>query len=372
MPSESPIITNLFHNPNLSIADLHLHGKYAISCSRTTTPASIVEMSARKGINLIGTGDILYPPWEKEWRDFLSKPSKSIGVVPTTEISVHFPFGGAKKAFHFILVFSNFEVVDKVRERLLKYGRINDFARPDLYIEPARLEEEIFSSDSESIIIPAHIFTPYFSILGRRGVEKFEDLRISKSPCETGISADPAMCATLKTLEGVSIVSFSDAHSPETIGREATIIENGIPLKKSLMSPLMTIECCPEFGKYHVTGHKPCGVGLREDEDFEICPKCGKKMTLGVAQRIGRLEKSANPKTQPFKKIIPLNDLLAFSLGLSSPTAKSKKLAEKAIESIGSELYILLEAGEGELEKILPEKTTEMILKVRSGNIRIR
>ncbi len=329
-------------------------------------------MSARKGINLIGTGDILYPPWEKEWRDFLSKPSKSIGVVPTTEISVHFPFGGAKKAFHFILVFSNFEVVDKVRERLLKYGRINDFARPDLYIEPARLEEEIFSSDSESIIIPAHIFTPYFSILGRRGVEKFEDLRISKSPCETGISADPAMCATLKTLEGVSIVSFSDAHSPETIGREATIIENGIPLKKSLMSPLMTIECCPEFGKYHVTGHKPCGVGLREDEDFEICPKCGKKMTLGVAQRIGRLEKSANPKTQPFKKIIPLNDLLAISLGLSSPTAKSKKLAEKAIESIGSELYILLEAGEGELEKILPEKTTEMILKVRSGNIRIR
>jgi len=361
--------TILFKNSGYAIADLHLHGRYAISVSKNTTPMTLIERAKQKGIQVLGTGDCLYKPWYDDFKPFFD--SKEVKIVPTTEVSLHFKRHEKNYAFHFILVFSSFEVIPIIANKLRYWGNVVKIARPELYLEPKDFLDCVREIDEACAFIPAHVFTPYFGVLGRRGFTDISKLGVPISSIETGISADPAMCKSVKTLDKAAIVSFSDAHSSETLGRESTVVKTDIDICKAICKPVMTIECYPELGKYHRSGHRKCNFVLEDFSDRQTCPVCGKPLTLGVADRLLALEQKKS--TVPlFVRTIPLAQILTVASGSKAITKKSKALYAQAIQDIGPELYILICATEFELARVLPDLAVKIILDARENKVVIK
>ena len=320
-----------------------------------------------KGIDVIGTGDILHDQWREEMASFVNNTS----VIPTTEISLHFNTGAKKTAIHLVLVFSSLESAEIIAQVLSEFAPVGRIARPDIFMRPDAFCQTIKENDEKCSIIPAHIFTPYFGGLGARGLNSLSVFGDYVKAVETGISADIEMCTSVKALEGYAYVSFSDAHSLQTLGREATIIKKG-EVCTEIVKPVATIECHPELGKYHFTGHKPCGYSRSEPGADLKCPVCGHKMKRGVFERLHDLEPSSQQDLPPSVKIAPLIEVLRCVQNTSGKTAKQEKLYWKAIESIGNEYYILLLATENELSKCFDEKTINAIIKLRTGNAKIQ
>jgi uncharacterized protein (TIGR00375 family) len=351
-----------------SIADLHIHGRYAISTSKELTPKNLLMQMEVKGVDVIGTGDFLHSRWREEFLPFVDCRK----VIPTTEISLHFNNHNRKTAIHLILVFSSIETGENIAKRLLKISPVDRIARPDIFMNAREFCHTIWEIDSRCAIVPAHIFTPYFGALGSRGMYDLEVFGDCIKAVETGISADIEMCMSVKPLQKLNFVSFSDAHSLETLGREATIVEKG-DVCDTITAPVATIECHPELGKYHLTGHRKCGYFRTENVPGLDCPVCGAKMKRGVADRLDVLDKSDGARLMPESvKIVPLSDILMCSGETAGKTAKQKRLYQKAIETIGNELHILLFANQNELAKCFDDKTVNLILKARSGSVKIK
>ncbi len=384
----------------LFIADLHTHGKYSGATSKQMVLPTMAKWARYKGLNLLGTGDITHPHWYEECKELLFTPeNEETGIYPfdgiywvlSTEIAtIYHGNDGKLKKIHHIILYPNFEVARLANEHLSRKGSLSEDGRPTLSnYSSAELTEDLSEIDSQIEIIPAHIWTPWFSVFGSKfGYESIKDCyedQIKKVHCiETGLSSDPEMNWRLSELNNFTIISNSDCHSPWPwrMGREATLF-NSKPTYKAIISTLrkneiqMTIEVDPNYGKYHLDGHRKCNIRLdpKESKKYEnICPRCKKALTIGVLHRVEHLAdhprgyRPSNAKD--FKKLLPLAEILKHYLKVKNLLNKNLlSMYVDMVKYFGNELEILLWKEFGELSTKIPQDLVNIIKWNRNQEI---
>jgi uncharacterized protein (TIGR00375 family) len=364
--------------------------------------SQIAEWGRRKGIDLLGTADWTHPLWFKELKAGLEEVGEGIYrakgtthpyFLLSTEISSIYSQGGKLRKIHNLVLASSFEIVEKINSALLSKGcNLMADGRPIIGITSRDLTAMILEIDENCLVIPAHIWTPWFSLFGANSgfdslKECFGDMSKFIYAIETGLSSDPAMNWRIEQLDNRSILSFSDAHSPEKLAREATVFEIGEEkklsyddVKRAIQEQKVeyTIEFYPEEGKYHYTGHRNCGVRQSPEETRKlgsICPVCGKKLTVGVMHRVEQLASRASdfkPSNRPsYKMLVPLMEILAESFQTGVTSQKVYIEYNKLIESFGSEFNVLIQIKPEEIGRVSGEKVAEAIKKVRKGELLI-
>jgi uncharacterized protein (TIGR00375 family) len=379
-----------------------------------TSPSLVPEMidlwAIKKGITVVGTGDIVHPLWLNDLKqklvraeDGLYKLKKdcrhpdtgeySNGISPrfvlTGEISTIYKKNGKVRKVHSIIVAPSFDAIDKMVGQLQKVGSIGSDGRPVLGLDAQDLVDIVLSADNSAFVIPAHIWTPWFSVLGSRSGfdsidECYGDYADSIFAVETGLSSDPPMNRQCSFLDKYTLVSNSDAHSLDTIGREANLFNTEISysaIVKSLRGLdngfKGTIEFFPQEGKYHLDGHRKCGIFWNPEETIRhkgICPVCNKEVTIGVANRIASLadRKSGNDKVDKcFYSVTPLRSIIGEVLKCGITTKKCTILYETVVKKCGSEFNALLETPIAELNLINP-LLAEGVDNMRSGRVRLQ
>ena len=370
-------------------ADLHLHSPY----SRATSPRlSLESMSAeaeKKGISLLGTADFLHPKWREELSrleydgSFYTLPGHMTLFVPSVEISLIYKQSGRVRKVHVVILSPDLETADQLREYFMSLGRVDYDGRPIFGASLPEVTEAVMEISSKNEIIPAHIWTPWFSLFGANSgfdsiKEAFGNQLRHIHALETGLSSDPPMNRIVSQLDSFFLVSNSDAHSPEKIGRELTAFDWKKPSYKNLLKSLRTgdglwgtIEVDPGFGKYHFDGHRKCGVSVDPSKGIEKCPVCGKPLTKGVLHRVLELADRKEPKfRKKYITILPLQDIVASALQTSPMSMRAKKALAK-LREIGTDMHIMLEAPEDEIRKAFPEGAG-LIMKNREGRIRVK
>ncbi|NOQ45783.1 MAG: AAA family ATPase [Desulfobulbaceae bacterium] len=401
------------------IADLHIHSLYSRATSKASHLHGLAAWAAIKGINVLGTGDFTHPAWfahlqehleEAEPGFFALKSDGNIdirslvpeGVTPdiekirfvlTSEISSIYKRGGKVRKVHNLLFAPDFAAVRKISTTLAGIGNIESDGRPILGLDSQYLLEILLESTSEGFFIPAHIWTPWFSLFGSKSgfdtiEECFGDLSSHIFALETGLSSDPEMNRHVSALDRFTFISNSDCHSPGKLGREANIFDTGFDffsMREAIRSPVdaggnqvfaSTIEFYPEEGKYHCDGHRKCGVCMEPAQTVAhqgICPVCGKPMTIGVLNRVMELadrKKSEYPTGSPaVHSLTPLPELLSELLGVGPASKKVMTAYAKLINTFGSEFNLLLNTG---IEDIAQNSSTllgEAIKRIREGRV---
>lgn len=379
------------------ISDLHIHSRFSRATSKELNIKNLEKYGKIKGINLLGTGDFTHPEWIKELKKELIeddtgilKTKNNFPFILQTEISLIYTQENKGRRIHLILLTKNFDIVKQINEYLAKLGRLDYDGRPIFNKSCIEVTEALKNIDDNIEIIPAHAWTPWFSLFGSisgfNSVEEcFKDQTKHIYALETGLSSDPAMNWRLSQLDRYSLVSFSDLHSfwPWRIGREATIFELKELTYKNMINALRTkdglqatIEVDPSYGKYHFDGHRNCKICMNPKDSIKIkniCPKCKRKLTIGVLHRVEELadrEEGFKPKdAKPFYSLIPLSEIISSLI--SSPIASTKtwKVYNDLINRFGNEFNILLEAKKEEMQKIVDEKIADAITKNREGKI---
>ncbi len=379
------------------IADLHIHGKYSRACSTDLTIQNLEKWARVKGINLLGTGDFTHPKWIEHINenlaeeDGLFKTKTGFNFVLQTEISLIYTQDGRGRSVHVLILAPSLEVVKQITAYLLTKGRVDYDGRPIFKIPCYELVESLRNISEDIEVIPAHSFTPHFGLFGANGgfdsvEEAFKDQAKHVHALESGISADPEMVWRSSRLDKFLVVSFSDCHSfwPWRLGREATVFDIK-PTYKDLLKAIRTregfvetIETPPQFGKYHIDGHRNCNVSLEPTEALKynnLCPLCKKPLTIGVLHRVetlaDRKEGYEPHNAQKYKTLIPLSELISAlrQKGIATKTVWSEY--NKLIEKFGNEFNVLLNATEEELKKENPELATWIILN-REGKIKVK
>jgi len=384
-----------------TIADLHIHSRFSRATSKELNIDNLEKYARIKGLNLLGTGDFTHPLWLKELRKELREDETGIlktktgfNFVLQTEVSNIYSQDNKLRKIHNIILAKNFEIVEQINELLSKKGNLEADGRPIFgSYSCIELTQDLKKIDNDIEIIPAHIWTPWFSLFGSMSgfdsiKECFQDQTKNIYAFETGLSSDPAMNWRLSQLDDYALLSFSDLHSfwPWRIGREFTIFDlkdltyknliNAIRTKKGLAQ---TVEFWPHEGKYHFTGHRFCNVCLSPKEALkvkDICPKCGRKLTVGVAERVETLAdrpEGFRPKGAiPFKNLIPLSELIAGVTGAQVNTKKVWEHYHKLISAFKNEMNVLLKVEESELKKATTEKIFAIIIKNRNQKIPVK
>ncbi|MCS7150432.1 MAG: endonuclease Q family protein [Caldimicrobium sp.] len=380
------------------IADLHIHSKFSRASSKNMDPKTLSKVGKLKGIQLIGTGDFTHPLYLKELKEYLEYEPESgfyfvkgedseLRFVPSAEISLIFSQDNkSNRRMHLILLAPDFEVVEEINLYLSKLGNLSSDGRPTFGISAERLTLDLVSISPYILIIPAHAWTPWYSLFGAfSGFDSIEEAFGEATPyiyaIETGLSSDPEMNWRISRLDGITLLSNSDAHSPWKIGREATAFfypfsfENLYQsIKKGQIA--YTIEFYPEEGKYHLDGHRTCKVVLTPKETKELgykCPKCGQNLTIGVLHRVEILAdrpEEYHPHDKPYSvHLVPLMEIMAqvFDLNLNSKTLE--RLYVEYVTRVGTEFDILLKKDLQELASKLPETLVLAINKVRNGQV---
>ncbi len=371
------------------IADLHLHSRFARACSKSITLQNLEKYARLKGITLLGTGDFQHPKWLAELKANLADNGKGVLCTKTgypfvlqTEISLIYSQDGKGRRVHNVVLAPNFEVADQIVEYLSSKGRLDYDGRPIFNIPCPTFVESLKKISPDIEIVPAHAWTPWFSVFGSMsGFDSlqscFQDQTKEIHAIETGLSSDPAMNWRLSQLDNVALISSSDSHShwPWRIGREATVFDmkelSYAELVKSIRENAIveTLEFYPEEGKYHYDGHRSCGTCLSPKESLamkKICPGCKKQVTIGVASRVEALADRENAKpsnARPFRNLIPLSEIIAHVTG--SPIA-SKKVWEqyfKLVSVFGTELAVLSAKSE-DLAKHVDQRIATAIASV--------
>lgn len=383
------------------IADMHIHSKYSRACSKDLDIKNLEKWARVKGVDLLGTGDFTHPLWIKELKNNLIETEKDTGFYQTktgfpfvlqTEISLIYSQGGKGRRIHNLVFAPSFQAVDDITKALLKRGRVDYDGRPIFKIPCPEFVEMMKTIDERIQIIPAHAWTPWFGLYGANGgfdsiKECFQDQLKNVHAIETGLSSDPLMNWRLKQLDNINLVSFSDAHSfwPWRLGREATVFDIE-PTFDALSQALEkgkglteTIEVDPNFGKYHLTGHRNCEISLDAAEAKNrknICPKCGKQLTVGVEQRIEELaDRPLGYKPEhakPFRSFIPLSELLAQ---FHKKAVASKGIWQefyKLVNEKRTELDVLLKMPLNELAAETSNEFADILQKNREGKIRVK
>lgn len=390
------------------VADLHLHSRFSRACSPTINIPSLAKWAKLKGIDLLGTSDFLHPVWFAELKRDLKELGNGIyehgGVkfLLSNEISCIYSDQGKTRRIHLVILLPSLDSVAKLQIELgkRKVNMASD-GRSITGISAKNLAEIIFTIESKAIIVPAHIWTPWFSLFGSESgydffKECFGELSDKIFAIETGLSSEPKMNWRIADLDSKSILSFSDAHSMPNLGREATIFKGDLNYDSLLddlknQSIVGTIEFFPEEGKYHWSGHRNCDVIYSPEElkkNGEICPKCGKKLTIGVAERVeklairsvkdleletidGIIKSKAFPKRSGFRMLVGLEKIIAEAMGSTPQSQKVRNEYDKLVMNLEPELKILTKTSLDLIKQYSGEKIAEGVSRVRQGKLSI-
>ena len=383
------------------IADFHLHSKFSRATSKDMEVETLARWGKKKGISLLGTGDFTHPTYFAELRSKLiplgnglfelKKGEKGVEFILTTEVSNIYTQGGKVRRIHNLIFAPSFEVVEAIRSKLGNLGKLSSDGRPIFSFTAKELVKMILDISVDCLIIPAHAWTPWFSIFGANsGFDSIEECFGELSPhiyaIETGLSSDPEMNWRLSALDRITLLSNSDAHSPSRLGREANAFACALDYKEIIETIrkrdrkkfLFTIEFFPEEGKYHYDGHRQCGVIFSPSQtkaNKYLCPSCHKKLTVGVIHRVEELSDRPEgfiPKNAiPSIHLIPLEEVIAEALGVRVGTKAVESEYDRLIERGGSEFKILLDATPDELASFVPAKILEGIIHMRQGKVSI-
>ncbi|MDD5673566.1 MAG: endonuclease Q family protein [Chitinivibrionales bacterium] len=394
------------------IADLHIHSPF----SRATSPAlgfeSLSVWGALKGVTLSGTGDCVHPGWLKIIAEKLRAEGNglyrlknnteaqrrmpisgfstgAIRFILTGEISTIYKYNGKTRKVHHLVVLPSLAAATAFSRKLGRIGNINADGRPILGLDSRDLLEILLECAPEALLIPAHIWTPWFSVLGSKsGFDAIEDCYRDLSDhifaLETGLSSDPPMNWTVSALDRFTLVSNSDAHSPARLGREATIFSGDLTypaIRNALQHKNKggfggTIEFFPAEGKYHYDGHRKCKICFSPQQSIAaggVCPRCGTPLTLGVAYRVAQLaDRPCGRKpadAPPYFPVLALPEILGELIGVGPVSKAVQRLYFSSLSALGSELFILLEASRAHIQKQGGELLAEAIMRMRAGTI---
>lgn len=383
------------------IADLHIHSKYSRACSKELELPNIAHWCEKKGIGVCATGDFTHPGWFTSIREELEEIGPGVFELrskksPTkfvlgTEISCIYKKNDQVRRLHHNIFFSKINDVEKFNNALEERGcNLKSDGRPIIGLQSKELLKIVLDINENAMLIPAHAWTPWFAIFGSKSgydsiEECFEDLSPHVHAIETGLSSDPAMNWRLSGLDNIALVSNSDAHSLSKLGREANAFDLedvnyrnifDILRERDTKKFLYTIEFYPEEGKYHYDGHRDCNLRFSPKESAKhkgICPQCGKKLTLGVMNRVDKLadhEDGRKPKNfVPYKSIVPLEEILSEVFNKGVKTKIVSETYETMISKIGSEFEILLDVDIEIIKKDFGEMISEAIRRVREGEM---
>lgn len=389
------------------IADLHIHSHYSRATSRDCTPEALDFQARQKGIGLIGTGDFTHPGWRAELKEKLQPAGEGLyklkpeyGILPSigsASLSPHFVLSGEISSIykkgdkvrkvHSLILLPGLEAAERLSKKLEAIGNLHSDGRPILGLDCRDLLEITLDTCPQAIFIPAHIWTPHFSLFGAfSGFDRigdcFGDLTPYIHALETGLSSDPSMNSLLSALDSYHLVSNSDAHSPGKLGREANLLDIA-PDYPSLSQALQkgvglkgTLEFFPEEGKYHYDGHRKCHLCLSPSEAKQYrgkCPVCGKKLTTGVLHRIlqlaDRTENYVHPHRPPFERLAPLMEVIAASTGFTTASKKTAATYQALLKALGPEFSILRDLPLEDIKQAAGSMIAEGIRRLRQGHV---
>ena len=395
------------------VADLHLHSRFSRATAKNLDLEHIYQAAQLKGITLVGTGDFTHPKWFEMLSEKLEPaepglfklksdiagpidadiPERCRGTVRfilQCEISSIYKKENRVRKNHNLIFLPDLETVKTFNARLDKIGNITSDGRPILGLDAEKLLEIMLETSDEGFLIPAHIWTPWFSMFGSKsGFDTIEACFGSLSShifaVETGLSSDPPMNWRVADLDRVALISSSDAHSPMYMGRNASRFDTALSffhvrdaLKSARGGYLGTIDMYPEEGKYHFDGHRNCQVALHPSESRAydgICPECGKPMTLGVLYRVQELasrDEGYRPeRCRGFERIVPLAEMLSELCGVGPKTKKVTTLYNKALKKLGPELDILLKRNLDEIDGAGIPLLADAMARLRSGKMHL-
>jgi uncharacterized protein (TIGR00375 family) len=393
------------------IADLHIHSPYSRATSKESTLAGLYDWAKLKGINIIGSGDFTQPRWFANLQELLEPaepglfrlkngansnsplPDVTLSQSPvrfllSAEISCIYKRHNKVRKVHNLLYAADFASAARVNKRLASIGNIASDGRPILGLDSRDLLEIVLEEAPEGFLVPAHIWTPWFSLFGSRSgfdsvEECYGDLSSHIFALETGLSSDPAMNRLVSGLDRYALISNSDCHSPAKLGREANLFDTGFDffsLREALRGNSRdsfrgTVEFFPEEGKYHADGHLDCNVCLDPVESRklgDLCPVCKKPLTVGVLHRVMDLADREVPffsDTSPeVFSLIPLPEILGELLGVGSSSKRVMIAYSQALSRFGAEFELLLKTPIEEIARSSP-LLAEAVRRVRAGEV---
>jgi DNA helicase-2/ATP-dependent DNA helicase PcrA len=376
-------------------ADLHVHSRFSRATSRALTLGTLHAAAREKGIGVVATGDFTHPAWLAELRAGLAPaepglfrwreaPGGDVRFLLGTEISTVYRQDGRGRRVHHLVFAPDFATVDRLVARLGRLGNLAADGRPILKLSGRDLLALVLDASPEAFLVPAHAWTPWYSIFGEKSGfasldEGYGDLAPQVFALETGLSSDPAMNYRLATLDRLALISSSDAQSPETLGREATLFDGEcsyFALREALRTQgpglVGTVECFPEQGKYHHAGHRTCGVVLPPEVPGP-CPVCGRPPTAGVADRLARLADRPPgfrpARAKPAHHTLPLRDLLAELLGVGPQSQTVRRARAAILRQAGPELTVLLELPVADADHLGVPRLGEALRRLRAGEV---
>lgn len=391
------------------IADLHIHSKYSRACSPQLTLENIEKACRIKGVDIIATGDFTYPEWFLSIKDSLEEieeksdngsllklkgcSEKTTKFILSTELALIYKDGDKARRIHLVALAPNIKAAEELNKYLDKKYNIRSDGRPILGMKSPDLVKLCLSIHPKFLIYPAHIWTPWFSVFGSKSgfdsmEECFKDQTENIFAYETGLSSDPEMNWRLSALDKLTLLSNSDAHSLQNIGREANVLElenvaydeiyEAIK-NKDIKKIIKTIEFYPEEGMYYYDGHRACSVSFtpsQSKKNKNICPVCKKSLTIGVMSRVDELADRPEgfvPKNSlSFKKLVELDKIIAEAMDIKSRNSiKVQDAYDNMIKNLGSELHILMDAPIDGIKNISPV-IAEGVKRVRESKLIIK
>ncbi len=397
------------------VADLHIHSKFSRATSREMVLDTLAYWAKIKGIQLLATGDFTHPEWlfllkqklepigngffrlknivpsENGYLECLPLSTQDVSFILSTEISFIYSKNGKVRKIHILLLAPDFESVEKINQKLSGLGNLRSDGRPILGLDAKAFVKIVADHCPQCVVIPSHIWTPWFSLFGANSgfdtiEECFEEMTPFIFALETGLSSDPAMNWKLSSLDKYSLVSNSDAHSPSKLGREANVFDTEFSYSglvdaiktKDSDKFLYTIEFFPEEGKYHYDGHRKCDILFSPRESLQhnnICPVCGKRLTIGVMHRVDELADREQVEHSslrvPYKNLIPLNEIIAQAIEKTSECKSVWDIYFRFIHEFENEQNILTELDLCELTRLTPERVGLGVERMRKGDVKI-
>lgn len=401
------------------VLDLHIHSKYSRACSKNLELPAIAKAARVRGIDIVATGDFTHPKWFSHMREHLVEVNDGVyglrAVTPPvspptrggTKGGVRFIIGteiasikkhkGQTRRVHHLIFAPSLDVAEKFNKKLQSRGiNLTADGRPIIGMTSYDILSLMLETDERMVMIPAHAWTPWFGIFGSKGgydrlEEAFDDLSPHIFAIETGLSSDPLMNWRCSWLDSIALISNSDAHSPQKLGREANVLEFGredeitydeimrIIRTQDRNKFKYTIEFYPEEGRYHYDGHRECKFSCPPEETKKyrgVCPKCKRPMVIGVLNRVQELadrtvEQAKNIDRIPYKSLVPLPEILADTFQCGVGTKKVKAVYDALIKDIGSEFFILLHASREQIAAASTPQIAEAVHRVRRGEVSV-
>ena len=376
------------------IADLHIHSKYSNSTSPQMELLTLSHWARRKGIDLLGTGDCTQP----DWLDTLSSELREEGdgvyshsgvsFMVTGEVSLVWKHDGKGRRIHVVLLVPSLDDAVRIHEALSPRGNLVYDGRPMLGLSARDFCEIVWEASPGTLLIPAHVWTPWYAVFGAKsGFDSLEacfgEFTDRIYAIETGLSSDPPMNRRVSALDHLRLISCSDAHSPAKLAREATLFDMDDLSFETISHALKTgegyagtFEFYPQEGKYHYDGHRACGISWSPGESMEadnVCPVCGKTLTIGVLHRVMDLADRDEPELGgvAFRSLIPLAEIISQAIGMGINSKAVASIYDTMLDRHGTELDILLKRSLDDIAAGTHERILEGIAKMRSGDITI-